>query len=359
MYSKLDTIPFIEKCFGDFQLSNSGLNVNVVCPICREKNGPLYEKKKLVIRSTDFTLHCWVCGYKSRNIFKLLLNYKRSLVSEYQEKFYKKESFHDIFGSSFHDKIESKLLGKTNQNKQKNSVVIDLAGFQILSKRLPVKKHMKASEQALNYLLESRKLTHEQIVSNSIGMIHSFSSEKDRYKFENRVIIPSINSNFEIDFFIGRSFLKTDKRAKYNNTPNNENIVFNELFLDHNISEYTLVEGPFDYICSPFKNTIPLFGSTISKKSKIFQMIFNNRPKILRIALDKEEVKKRELIAKSFSTLIDLGTKIIIAEIVHESAKDFAELQEQGVDKFSFIKEFEWHPKTKKEKICESILSKK
>jgi len=355
MYSKLDTIPFIEKCFGDYQLSNAGMNINVVCPICKEKNGIQYEKKKLVIRTTDFALHCWVCGYKSKNLFKLILNYKRSFLDEYQQKFYKKTSYSEYVGSTFHDKIESAIL---KNNIIEKRAIIDLRGFQLLSKSLSSKKQIKVANEALNYLLNQRKLTEEQIFSNSFGLFFDFTSPKEKFKFENRVIIPSFNSNFEIDFYIGRSFMKNDRRSKYNNTPNNNQIIFNELFLNHSLNEYTLVEGPFDYICSPFKNTIPIFGSTITKNSKIFEMIFKNKPKLLRIALDKNEVKKREQIAKTFSVLIDFGTEIKILDIKHESAKDFAELQELGLEKLNFTEEKSWTPKSKKDKIIESITNK-
>ena len=87
-------------------------------------------------------------------------------------------------------------------------------------------------------------------------------------------------------------------------------------------------------------------------------MIFKNKPKLLRIALDKNEVKKREQIAKTFSVLIDFGTEIKILDIKHESAKDFAELQELGLEKLNFTEEKSWTPKSKKDKIIESITNK-
>lgn len=357
MYSKLDTILFIEKCFGDYQLSNAGLNVNVLCPICKEKNGHSYEKKKLVIRSTDFALHCWVCGYKSKNIFKLLIKYKKSCIEEYKERFYQKSSIHDFIGSSMHEKIESKINSKIEQAAKKNTVV-NFFDFQLLFKPSLSRRENYLKSQALKYLKEKRKLTDEQIFSNSFGLFNDFLSKEEKYKFENRVIMPSFNKNFEVDFYVGRSFIETDKRSKYNNTINTNEIIFNELFLKDSIKEFTLVEGPFDYVCSPYQNTIPLFGSTLSKKSKLYNMIFEARPNILRIALDKAETEKREAIAKTFGTLLDYGTKIKIVEIKHDLAKDFAELQEMNIDKLSVVEEINWYPKTKKEKLLERLNTK-
>jgi len=139
MPSKLDTLSFLEKCFGEYQLSNAGLNASVICPICKEKKGITYDKKKLVIRTTDFALHCWVCGYKSKNLYKLIYTYRKSLLKEYIEKFQDKTKIVNqdfISGSSFQEKIETLIFGnKANKNefeclkfakKQGNKLIVAL-----------------------------------------------------------------------------------------------------------------------------------------------------------------------------------------------------------------------------------------
>ena len=78
-------IDFIEKSFGQGQPSNQGLNFSVLCPICKENKGSSYDKKKLVIRTDNSLCHCWVCGYKSRNLLFLIKKYHNEYLNEYIE----------------------------------------------------------------------------------------------------------------------------------------------------------------------------------------------------------------------------------------------------------------------------------
>lgn len=60
MYTRGQAIDFIEKVFGQGSLSNHGANISVTCPMCLQKKGISHNKRKLVIRTDNFLLHCWV-----------------------------------------------------------------------------------------------------------------------------------------------------------------------------------------------------------------------------------------------------------------------------------------------------------
>jgi len=356
MPSKLETLDFLERCFGDCQTSNAGLNVSVVCPICKEKKGFSYDKKKLVIRTTDFALHCWVCGYKSRNLFKLIYNYKKSLLKEYIEKFQDKTKILNqdfITGSSFQEKIESIILGNKPQIENKFCLPEQIS----LALKMPTNPIYKnIFVKANKYLFEKRKLTEQQVWDNNISILYSYKNYKEKFLLENRIIFPSINSDLEFDFYTARLFVDSDLKSKYTNSSIAKKIIFNHGFIDTSLKEITLVEGPFDYICSPYKNTIPILGSSLENTSKLSEWLFEFKPEILRISLDKNEVKKYNTIAQNLSILRDFGTKIIIANIKHDNAKDYAELQELGIqNKLEFVEEFVWYPKTKKERLLEKL----
>jgi hypothetical protein len=357
MPSKLDTLSFLEKCFGEYQLSNAGLNASVVCPICKEKKGITYDKKKLVIRTTDFALHCWVCGYKSKNLYKLIYTYRKSLLKEYIEKFQDKTKIVNqdfISGSSFQEKIETLIFGnKTNKNES----VFSLPSHISLVLKMPQNQLQKTTYlKAQKYLFEKRKLTEQQIWDNNLAICYSFKDNKEKFQLENRIIFPSLNEDLSFDFYTARLFVESDIKSKYTNSSIAKKIIFNHGFIDTSFKEVTLVEGPFDYICSPYKNTVPILGSSLEHSAKISEWLFEFKPNVLRISLDKNETKKSDTIAQNLSILRDFGTKIIIANITHNLAKDFAELQELGIEnKLDFVEEFVWYPKTKKERLFEKL----
>jgi hypothetical protein len=356
MTSKLETLEFIENCFGEYQVSNAGLNVSVVCPICKEKKGTLYDKKKLVIRTTDFALHCWVCGYKSRSLYWILFKYKKSFLKEYIEKFQtKKIDFNFSSGFSFLEKIQTTVSGK-HFSKEKSSFMMP-KNISLVLKVPENKKYLWLHKKAKEYLFKKRKLTEQQIWDNNLSICYNFSDKKEKFFLENRIIFPSINHYLEFDFYTARLFIETAGKSKYINSSIAKEIVFNSGFIDLNFKEITLVEGPFDYICSPYKNTIPILGSSFERSSKLFEWLFSFKPDVIRIALDKDEIKKREVIAQNLSVLRDFGTRIIVSNITHPVAKDFAELQELGLfnEKIDFVEEFVWYPKTKKERIIEKL----
>ena len=80
-------IDFCKLVFKDYQLTNSGINIQVVCPICKLHKGYGYNKKKFAIETQTHINHCWSCGYKSRSLRHILKKYNPNFLSIYKEQF--------------------------------------------------------------------------------------------------------------------------------------------------------------------------------------------------------------------------------------------------------------------------------
>jgi hypothetical protein len=358
-FTKSEAINFIEKCFGDASLSNSGLNANVLCPVCRSKNGSEYTKKKLAIRTTDFATHCWVCAYKSRNILNLLYRFKRSAIDEYRSNFYEQKfdkqlNISDLDKEATHRILEQFSVTKKNTEKAKVTEAVLPKNFVLLSELPKSKKHSVAHLKAMEYLTKQRMLSYEQIVRFNLGIVYWFDTWDDRRRFENRIIIPSVNEDGIVDFFTTRSIIK-DVYPRYTNSGKSNDVVFNRFFIDPSVKELTLVEGPFDYFCSPYENTIPLLGSDFGHGSELYKFIFQFKPQKIRLVLDKNETAKTNNVAKVSDIASGNNTVIVVGSITHDKAKDFAEIQELGDNALEYVAESQWKASTLTERILEKF----
>ena len=109
-------------------------------------------------------------------------------------------------------------------------------------------------QQAISYLRQ-RGITDEIIEKYEIGFTN-------RGKFFNRIIIPSYDSDGELNYFIARWFPNEYTKLKYLNPEvEKQEIIFNEGKVNWDATIY-LVEGATDHIVTP--NSIPLLGKFIS-----------------------------------------------------------------------------------------------
>ena len=134
------------------------------------------------------------------------------------------------------------------------------------------------AKRALKYL-KKREINSYDILKWKIGYC-----ENGEYK--NRIIIPSFNLDGNCDYFVARTYAKD--WLKYKNPPASKNVVFNELMIDWN-KPIILVEGIFDAINA--ENSVPLLGSTLNTRSKLFRAILTHSKRIY-IALDHDAEKK-------------------------------------------------------------------
>lgn len=211
------------------------------CPACSADKG-LYNgdgKGNLELNYHKGVYKCWVC-YETNHMYGSLEN----LVKKYGTKSHLRE--YNLFKPEY------------NYNGSKNSekIIVRLPeGYKKLSEctKLDYK-----SDLALKYL-KDRGITDEIIKEYNIG--YTISGD-----FQNRIIIPSYDSDGNVNYFIARWFLNKKTKVKYLN-PHAEKyeIIFNENKINWDTTIY-LVEGATDHIVVP--NSIPLLGKFISDKLK-------------------------------------------------------------------------------------------
>jgi len=140
---------------------------------------------------------------------------------------------------------------------------------------------------ALKYLTK-RDVSKKDILHWKIGYC-------DSGKYANRIIIPSFNKEGYVNYFVARSYNKSPWR--YKNPPASRDICFNELYIDWD-DDLVITEGVFDAIRAG-PNAVPLLGSTLREKSKLFQKIVQNDTPVY-LALDADAHKKEAKIINLF-----------------------------------------------------------
>lgn len=141
--------------------------------------------------------------------------------------------------------------------------------FKTASEGLKMTHHYK---YAYNYL-KSRNVTDEMIERYRIGFCYEGF-------YAHRIIIPSYNSNYDLNYFTARSY-DTNPKLKYRNPEaEKEIIIYNEYLIDWSKPIY-IVEGPFDSIFVP--NSIPMLGKVMSEH--LFKTLYEKAKEIV-IILD-------------------------------------------------------------------------
>ena len=203
------------------------------CPKCK------HHKRKLSINVDKGVFKCWICDYSGTKVSQLIRRYAPSYYADYRQL----EGEIDI---AKYDIIFSDSAPPPPQ------IVALPENFQTLTgKKTPVKT------RALNYLY-SRGFTDKDILVWKIGFC-------DYGEYQDRVIIPSFDNQGNVNFFVGRSYV--DDWMKYKNPQVSKDIIFNDLNIDWE-NDVILVEGAFDAMKC---NAIPLLGSTLREKSRLFK----------------------------------------------------------------------------------------
>lgn len=288
VFTQSQAIDFIEKAFGSGRLSNQGQNISVVCPMCKSFKEQSYNKQKLVIRTDNFLVHCWICGYKNRNLLNLIKRYHTNLIHEYKNNFLNAEDLTQI-------RQDEKLT-----NKQ----VMLPDGFQLL-----VRTNNRDS-----YAVSAKKY----LKSRGVNSVHDLwywkfgitSDYESGCKY--RIIIPSYNDFGNLNYWTARTWIKKVGRYghKYKN-PDVERtqVIFNENNIDWH-EELTLVEGPFDLIkCN--ENATAVLGSELSGNYKLFQKILKHKTPVL-LAFDNEpKAQKKQMRIANTLNEFDISVRIL------------------------------------------------
>lgn len=267
VHSLTDKIKFYESIFGRGRISNNGINFDVRCPVCAPLDA---SKKKLAIRTSDDANHCWVCGWKARSLAPLLRKYgTQEHLNAYRE----------LTGHGG----KSELFTVEVDKAQKIELPKD---FRLLTLASDMDPDVKA---AWRYVY-SRGLTDRDAWYFKFGV-------SDEARWKRRVIMPSFDSNGELNYFAARAIDK-DRKPKYDNPDVDKNpIVFNEINIDWT-KRLVLVEGPFDLVKCP-ENTTALLGSDLDERHEVLnKILLHNTPVALALDGDMWNKKTPKIVKK-------------------------------------------------------------
>tara|TARA_Y100000296_G_C5147126_1_gene244340 strand:- start:298 stop:1230 length:933 start_codon:yes stop_codon:yes gene_type:complete len=234
------------------------------CPKCE------HHKKKLSVNVAKNKFKCWICDYRGNSIHRLIRRW-----GNFNQQQQWSELTSDFNINVFETLFKSELLVEEKQEINLPEEFQTLATSNGSVGSLPAKKYLK-----------SRGVSENDILKWKIG--YCFFGE-----YKGRLIVPSFNLDGNVDYFIARSYDSNWK--KYMNPPVSKNIIFNELYVDWS-SDLSIVEGVFDAIV--VENSVPILGSTLSERHKLFNKIIENDTPVY-IALDSDaEAKTLKLIKK-------------------------------------------------------------
>ncbi len=268
-------VSILQRVLGSFYLS--GTERLFLCPKCG------HHKRKLSVNIEKDVFKCWVCDYHGISLRKLIRKYGTfKELSEWSE----------LTNEINLDSFSEDLFAEEEEREQ----VLDLPKefVSLTNKNLPI-----TCLRAKNYLL-NRGITKEDIIRWKIG----FCLEGE---YANRVVIPSFGITGRPNYFIARTY--ADDWKKYKNPPVGRNIIFNHLYLDFD-EDLNIVEGVFDAIKAG-PNSVPILGSTLRERSKLFQEIVKNDT-VVYVALDPDAEKKSMHLIKK---LLNYGIEVYKVDI--------------------------------------------
>ena len=274
----------VETVLGKGKPTSRG-NYAFECPFCH------HEKPKLEInfspnKHQHNPWHCWVCDTRGKTLYTL----------------FKKAKINPKYISALKPLIPKAYGGLDEPEIQPQHIVKLPDEFKEL--RSITRTDIKG-RRALHYL-QQRGLSKADILKYNIGYA-------DGGNYDNHVIIPSYDSNFNLNYFIARSL---DKNAwqKYKNPPVDRNIIMFESFINWDVP-VTLCEGVFDAIAIK-RNAIPILGKNISPV--LLGKLLNHTTQIY-IALDKDASKQAFKYAKQF---MDEGKQVYFVRLPEKDPSD-------------------------------------
>ena len=244
-----------------------------------------HHKPKLQINIKTGKWHCWVSNQGGHNLFQLFKKLKAS-----KEQF---TELGDIVGKPSHS---------LSSSSQKTKDVVSLPKE---FKPLWSKDGGIIQKHAMSYL-SKRGISKGDIIRYGIGYC-------EEGLYSNRVIIPSYNSDGELNYFVGRSIYRDG--MKYKNPPISKDVIGFDLFINWK-EPIILCEGVFDAIAIK-RNAIPLFGKTIPKS--LMKKIYEKKVKKIYILLDKDAISDA---IKITDDLMKNGIDVYFVSLSEEDPSD-------------------------------------
>jgi DNA primase len=276
-------IYLIDSILGQSKSTSKG-NRAYHCPECK------HHKLKLEINldetSSNFqSYNCWTCGFKGKKLTTLFKKIEADFDKVSQLK---------LLVKSIPKNFEGKVVETKKATLPKEFISLINPPSSLTAKH------------ALHYL-KTRNITQEDIIKYNIGYCE-FGN------YSNMIIIPSYNSEGNLNYFTSRNFNKNSS-IKYKNPDVSRDIIGLELFINWN-TPITLCEGMFDAIAIK-RNVIPLLGKTI--QSSLMKKIINSSVQKIYIALDKDAIKQ----ALNFcETLMNEGKEVYLVDIDDKDPSD-------------------------------------
>jgi len=250
--SKFSLITLLESVLNKGKTTSND-NIAFNCPFCH------HHKKKLEIDIVTQRWHCWTCNVAGRKLVILFrkLNIQREKISKLIQ-----------------------LVDEVEYKPSKTST--DTPVLHLPEGYRPLWELDSTSPEYRNaiYYLKGRGINIYDILKYRIGYCR-------KGLYSGKIIIPSYDENLSLNYFVARAYYEEDK-WKHKNPPTSKDIVGFELHINWNMP-IVLVEGAFDAIAIK-RNTIPLFGKTISNTLKM--RIVEKGVKQIYICLDQDAKKQ-------------------------------------------------------------------
>ena len=263
-----------------------------------------HHKPKLQVNIQTGKWHCWVSNQGGHSLFQLLkqVGADRSVFKELNE----------VVGGTFYSSEK-----KTNTT-------------QVLSLPKEIKYFSEGESvfqlHALRFLF-NRGLTEQDILRYNIG----YCTEG---LYQNRIIVPSYDSDGILNYFVGRDFYSGG--MKYKNPPISKDIIGFDLYVNWN-EPIILCEGVFDAMAIK-NNSIPLFGKTILPK--LYKKIIEKKVSHIIISLDEDAFNDSLKMANDFMNMgidvrfvklkgkdpSEIGYEKMVSELFNSQRVDFKEL---------------------------------
>lgn len=218
------------------------------CPDCDDNRG----KGNLEINYCSHVYKCWSCGESNEMMGSL-----GKLIDKYGTKKQKK-----LYNLVRPEEEKVKII-----KKPKVVLPESFTLFKESSSVYPIRR------QAYNYLI-SRGITDDIIDKYGIGFC-------DRGSHSGRIVVPSYNSDGELNYYVARSWSPKTKSKYKNPEAEKSKIIFNENLINWE-DDIFLVEGVFDGFF--LNNSIPLLGKFLNET--LFDKIYEKSKGFITIALD-------------------------------------------------------------------------
>ena len=264
------------------------------CPVCKDSRK---DKKKLVVRLTDGTYHCWVCETRGRNFFQLFRKMAPAALGD--------------------PNCEPLLEGQHKRQNEEIQVEEDKVNFPKELYLVGMNENKDPDVLAVRQYLSGRGLTTGDMLRWRISATKSGNLKR-------KAIIPSFDADGEPNYYVARTI--DDSPFRYNNCKRQKTeIVFNEIDIDWS-QPVTLVEGVFDAIKCP-ENTIPVLGSSLPRESLLFKRLWEHGCKVT-VAFDPDLKMKSHRVC---SDLSKAGLEVM--QVWAPDGKDFGSMSKKEVQK--------------------------